>query len=599
MAALAGMLDTLDRRGQALDRLTDEQAREQIAQMMTQARAAAASAKTAESERLAAIRILGREASQRQADLDLLGKLLTPQNPPALQTAALATLGRIADDRVVAILAAGWNSHSPAVRLQVLDLCLSRDAWQRQLLSVIEKNEVPAAALDTARRQRLLAHKDAQVRARAAKLFGGATSPDRQKVLDAYQDVASMTGDTARGKAVFAKSCAACHRLEDAGYHVGPNLAALTNRSPAYLLMEILDPSKNMDSRYVEYLAVTRSGRTFTGILSSESATGIALRGPESKEQVLLRSELEELQSNGKSLMPEGLEKDLSRQDLADVIAYLAAGPPPAEDAAALARQLLDDKLPRDQRQAIIDAHPDQAVELLQALLADLRPGTPEEYRRIPWIWRVTVAAGKRNQADTIRRVLEVALPKAGEPLHDWQAVVIGGGVINGISLQGVWPLVRLNEVLKGNADLTERWQKALPQAAEMADNEKVPTGTRYDALRMLALDAWERRGGQLARYMAKGIHNELQMGAISGLSDMDVPQAAPLLIAGLDHYSPANRKLALDALLRTEARTAALLAALEHGKVRRAQLGETHVEALRTHPNESLRARARKLLAP
>jgi putative heme-binding domain-containing protein len=135
-----------------------------------------------------------------------------------------------------------------------------------------------------------------------------------------------MSGDAIRGKRLFAKTCAACHRLQDVGNEVGPDLAALSNKTPQYLLIEILAPSKNVDSRYIEYVALTKNGRTFTGILASESATSITLRGLEGKEQVLLRSELEELQSSGKSMMPEGLEKDLSKQDLADLIAYVAGG---------------------------------------------------------------------------------------------------------------------------------------------------------------------------------------------------------------------------------------------------------------------------------
>jgi putative heme-binding domain-containing protein len=118
--------------------------------------------------------------------------------------------------------------------------------------------------------------------------------------------------------------------LKDVGFIVGPDLAALANKSPEYLLISILDPSKEVDSRYIEYVATTKAGRTFTGILASETATSITLKGQEGKEQSLLRADLDELQSTGKSLMPEGLEKDLTKQDLADVIAYLSqAGTPP------------------------------------------------------------------------------------------------------------------------------------------------------------------------------------------------------------------------------------------------------------------------------
>jgi len=211
---------------------------------------------------------------------------------------------------------------------------------------------------------------------------------------------------------------------------------------------------------------------------------------------------------------------------------------------------------------------------------------------------RLAIAAGKRNDADQVRKVMDVALPRPDRPLVDWQAVVIGGGIINGISQQGVWPNVRLKEILRGNQDLTDRWRQALAQASAMADNEKVPTGTRYDALRMIPLDTWERCGPRLARYLAKGTHDELQMGAISGMSDIDSPQIAPLLLSGLDHFSTGNRRIALDALLRTDARTEALLDAIEKERVRPSVLGDAQVKALRESKSQSVRERAGKLFS-
>jgi hypothetical protein len=151
--------------------------------------------------------------------------------------------------------------------------------------------------------------------------------------------------------------------------------------------------------------------------------------------------------------------------------------------------------------------------------------------------------------------------------------------------------------LVKGDGRLRKRWEKALEQAAPLADDPKVPTGTRYDALRMIALAGWERRGMHLVKYLAKGTHDELTMGAISGLSDVDSPRVAPLLLGGLGHFSAGNRKLALDALLRTDERAGALLDALEAGKVKRGQLSAEQVKALKGHRNEKLRARAVKLL--
>jgi hypothetical protein len=237
------------------------------------------------------------------------------------------------------------------------------------------------------------------------------------------------------------------------------------------------------------------------------------------------------------------------------------------------------------------------AAELLSALVAGLKPGTPEEYRRIPWIWRVSIAAGKRNEAKQVVEVLEASLPRLDEPLRDWQAVVIGGGIINGISQTGAWPGARMEELLKEKVELQKRWRRALEQASAMADQGKTPTGTRYDGLRMIALDGWDKCGEQLAKYLKKGTHAELSMGAISGVSDIDSPKVAPLLIGGLEHLSVNNRRLAVDALLRTEARAAALLEAIEKGTVKAEVLSKEQRKALTEHKSKALRERARRVL--
>jgi putative heme-binding domain-containing protein len=240
-----------------------------------------------------------------------------------VQAAAVASLARLSDRRAVRLLLDRWPGLSPSLRAQVLDTLLSRPAWLPELLAAMEQGAVQAGHLDAGRRERLLRHPDAEVRRRAEKLLG-AVGKDRARVLDAYRDVLTMRGDPGRGQKVFAKTCAACHRIENVGHAVGPDLAALTDRSPRALLVAVLDPNRAVEARFVTYQATTRAGRVFTGILAAETATSITLREQEGKEHVLLRGDLDELVSTGRSLMPDGLEKDLSRQDLADLMAYVA-----------------------------------------------------------------------------------------------------------------------------------------------------------------------------------------------------------------------------------------------------------------------------------
>lgn len=264
--------------------------------------------------------------------------------------------------------------------------------------------------------------------------------------------------------------------------------------------------------------------------------------------------------------------------------------------AGALARRLLDTTRTEQERRALLQASLDRGAELVKALTGDLQPGTPEEYERIPWIFRASFEMSRRDEAGEIRRLLQVALPEAGEPLRDWQAVVLGGGVVNGLSREGRWPARRVAEVLEPHPQLRERWHRALEQAAAMAEKTSVPLPTRYDALRMMAMQPWSRSGVQLAGYL-QAREEQLQQGAISGLSDMQSPHVARRLLSAWEHYTERNRDRALEALLRTPSRTAALLDAIATGQVDASTLSGAQLQQLRSLEHAQLRARAQQLL--
>jgi hypothetical protein len=251
-------------------------------------------------------------------------------------------------------------------------------------------------------------------------------------------------------------------------------------------------------------------------------------------------------------------------------------------DPVAIGRQLADNSKPADERQALIDKHPSLAAEILIAMGAETKVNTPQEYERIPWIWRVAVAAGKRNDGPEIVEVLKATLPREGEPLRDWQAVVIGGGIVNGIGLTGTAPRARLEELLQSDSEeMLARCHWCLQQSTAMADDVKIKEGTRYDALRIIAMQPWDICGPQLKSYLKPGTSEELQAGAISG--SLDVPDLAAF-DAVLTHvltYPPANRDLALDGALRTKLGQKAVLLALLKGHVTREALGPNRLKVL------------------
>jgi putative membrane-bound dehydrogenase-like protein len=332
--ALAGLLDALDQKNISLTKLRDEGNGElksaigKLGGMFEAARAAAANPQTSVAERLPAIRLLGRGLAQREPERALLVSLLVPQTEQEVQAVVISSLGQMPDPAVAELLLRGWKGYGPSLRSQVLDVLLRRNDWVGSLLGALENKQILPFEIDAARRQRLLQHQVAAVRERAVKLLAGAVDPDRQKVVESHASALSLRGDSHRGTQVFTKTCSTCHRVGGIGHQVGPDLASIGDKSPASLLIAILDPNRAVEARYINYLAQTKSGLTFTGVLANETGNSITLVGPEGKSQTLLRTDLEQLISSNKSVMPEGLEKDLKPQDLADLIAFIRSDIP-------------------------------------------------------------------------------------------------------------------------------------------------------------------------------------------------------------------------------------------------------------------------------
>jgi putative membrane-bound dehydrogenase-like protein len=331
-AALASWLDALDQRDTPLAKLgqnADAELKAGLARLsaiFTQARAVVTNPHAPWGEQLVALRLLGRGPDGQQEDVATLAALLVPQTPADVQAASVDTLGQLRDPRVADVLLRGWKAYAPGLRAQVLDVLVRREEWLRAVLDALEKKHILAVDVDTPRRKRLLESPSLAARERASKLFGDLVNPDRQKVVEAYKSTLTLKGESSRGVALFAKHCATCHRLGGVGQPVGPDLAQVRDKTPEWLLVAILDPNQAVEAKYLNYMAVTKNGLTFTGVVSNESGNSITLIGTDGKPQVILRNNLEELASTGKSAMPEGLEKDLRPQDLADLIAYLRTG---------------------------------------------------------------------------------------------------------------------------------------------------------------------------------------------------------------------------------------------------------------------------------
>lgn len=317
------------RRGTTITKiLTEANARDaadRLKGLLIQAGIVARDPAVAENSRSAAIALLA------MADTNLVEKvlpeLLTPQTSPALQQAAVKSLIASGAGRSVELILAPWKAFGPATRREVVDQLITSAGGAMALVKSVESGAIKPGEIERDKRQLLLNHPNTGVRDAAKKTLLEIPGNRKQVVAD-FQPALELEGEAPRGQMLFAKTCLQCHRVGMNGHQVGPDLASVQNKSPADLLIAILDPNREAQPSFQTYTAVTRQGRIHTGIISAETAATMTLKRAEAKEDVVLRENLEELISTGQSLMPEGLEKDIDKQALADLIAFIKSQAP-------------------------------------------------------------------------------------------------------------------------------------------------------------------------------------------------------------------------------------------------------------------------------
>ncbi len=253
----------------------------------------------------------------------VLKELVQEQEDHELCLSAIRSLSRFSAPDAADALMEDFLSRTPAVRRAVLDAMLTSTARTLELLRRIEQGELSANELDRTRVNRLLKHRDPRVRQLAKKLLAAATPADRQQVIEKYKKALTLKADPYRGREVFQKHCCTCHRIGNLGVDVAPDIADSRTKTPEYLLVSILDPNRAVDNNYFSYTVVTLDGQIYTGIIANETASSVTLKQEEGKTITLLRQDIDVIRSNGVSLMPVGLEKDLSIQDVADVISFI------------------------------------------------------------------------------------------------------------------------------------------------------------------------------------------------------------------------------------------------------------------------------------
>lgn len=270
-------------------------------------------------ERTKAIQLIG--LSGLEESKSKLFPLLDASNSSEISLAALETLSNFDDIGTTSIILDKWNVITPSLRPRMLNYFLGRTDRIELLLNEIEEDRISSKLLSSNQIRFLRSHSDPSVQKLAVKILPD-VSDERQTVIDSYMAVLNMEGNSTSGMEIFRKKCSICHQMDNIGNPIGPNLATLDSRR-AKLLVDIIDPNRDVSPDYLYNTVVTTDGENLSGIISGETTNSLTLTNSAGDVKTILRSNIKSITISEFSLMPQGLEADLSLEEMADLLEFI------------------------------------------------------------------------------------------------------------------------------------------------------------------------------------------------------------------------------------------------------------------------------------
>jgi putative heme-binding domain-containing protein len=249
-----------------------------------------------------------------------------------LQGAAMSALQPYDDPQISTVVVGLLATLAEEPRLAGLNLLASRKAWARALLTAVDAGTVPARSIPIEVVQRILFQRDEQSAALVEKLFGSVTGATTAEMLAQVENLKQVlavgSGNPYNGRKVYLNNCGKCHVLFGEGGQIGPDLTSYKRDDVHTMLVNVVNPSAQIREGFENFVLVTHDGRTLTGFIADQDARIVVIKGSDGQSVVVPRNDIEDLAASPKSLMPEGVLKDFSEQQVRDLFAYLRSTQP-------------------------------------------------------------------------------------------------------------------------------------------------------------------------------------------------------------------------------------------------------------------------------
>ena len=284
------------------------------------------------------------KAEDRIQLIDILGQLSRQDSLPTLlaiaeatqnndvRSTALNALNSYEDPAVAKSVLKFYNQISGDTQQVAASLLASRSNWSLALADAVDKGKVKRDDVPMDSVRRMLLHQDEKLQASLKKVWGtvqGATTQQMLVDIKRYTGVISQaSGNPYRGKVLYKQTCAKCHVPFTDGAYIGPNLTSYKRDDLQRLMVNVVNPSIEIREGFENYVVLTADGRVLNGFLSDQDNQVVVLRSAEGQITVIPRDNIEEMKAIPRSIMPEGMLKPLSDQQVRDLFAYLRATQP-------------------------------------------------------------------------------------------------------------------------------------------------------------------------------------------------------------------------------------------------------------------------------
>jgi putative membrane-bound dehydrogenase-like protein len=274
-----------------------------------------------------ALDVLVRGQDRDSSDVFLSAAVLEQSD---LQGPAIRALAAIGGERTPAVLLERYERLAPAVRTDAVGTLVSRPAWTKLLLEAIGDGRVPSGDLHAYHVRQVLAFSDAGLNELLKQHWGEireASADRRAQLADWKKQLGPRVlakASLGNGRRVFAKTCQNCHKLFGTGGEIGPDITGSNRGNLDYILENILDPSAVVGRDYQVTVVALNDGRVVQGLLRKETDSALTIQTI-NDAVVIPKSEIDERSLSNISMMPERQLDSLSKDEVRDLIAYLAS----------------------------------------------------------------------------------------------------------------------------------------------------------------------------------------------------------------------------------------------------------------------------------